>query len=199
MARCRRSRDKSLRLPGDGHQRARGESEDQGAAEDRDRGPAGVRPPGGAPASSRGAGVASGCRRPRVPLRPWHPASLHPCGLAERSEATVEKAGSPASGGLRRVRTVPWVRYPDARTQLLTDRTGAARLHMERSGSLEGVLDTRQPGGREDAPGAFPGELLGQARCTVEPPLLVTSTEEALEFLPSELLGLAGAPRACNV
>lgn len=85
---------------------------------------------------------------------------------------------------------------PDARTRLLADYTGAPRLNMERSGSLEGILDTRQPGGREDSPGALPGELLGQARSTVEPPLLVTSTEEALEFLPSELLGVAGAPRA---
>jgi hypothetical protein len=70
---------------------------------------------------------------------------------------------------------------------------------MERAGSLESVLDTRQPGGTEDSPGALPGELLGQTSCTVELPLLVTSTEEALEFLPSELLGVAGASRACNV
>lgn len=70
---------------------------------------------------------------------------------------------------------------------------------MERSGSLEGVLDTRQPGGRNDSPGALPGELLGQTRCTVELPLLVASMEESLEFLASELLGVAGARRACNV
>src|SRR5260370_41170383 len=66
-------------------------------------------------------------------------------------------------------------------------------------GSLEGILDTRQPGGREDSPGALPGELLGQTTGTVELPLLVASMEEAIEFLPSELLGVAGAPRACNV
>ncbi len=91
------------------------------------------------------------------------------------------------------------MRYPDARARLLTDRTGAPRLDMERSGSLEGILDTRQPGGREDSPSTLSGELLGQTRRTVERALLVTSTEEALEFLPSELLGGARAPRAGNV
>jgi hypothetical protein len=87
------------------------------------------------------------------------------------------------------------VRYPEARTRLLTDDTGPHELNMEGAGPLEGALDTRQPRGGEDSPGALPDELLGKARDTVELPLLATSTEEAVELLPSELLGVAGAPR----
>jgi hypothetical protein len=34
---------------------------------------------------------------------------------------------------------------------------------MEGAGSLEGALDTRQPRGRKDSPGALLGELLGKA------------------------------------
>jgi hypothetical protein len=64
---------------------------------------------------------------------------------------------------------------------------------MERSGLLEGTLDTRQPCGRKDSSGALPGELLGQTRRTVELALFVTSAEEAIELLSSELFGVAGA------
>lgn len=67
---------------------------------------------------------------------------------------------------------------------------------MERPGPLEGVLDARQPGSRDDTPSAIPRELLGQTSCTVDLALPVTSAEEALEFLPSELPGIASA---CNV
>lgn len=91
------------------------------------------------------------------------------------------------------------MRYPEAWTRLLTDDTGPPDLNMEGAGPLEGALDTRQPRGREDSPGALLDELLGKARDTVELPSLVTSTEEALEFLPSELLGVAGAARAFDV
>lgn len=91
------------------------------------------------------------------------------------------------------------VRYPDARTQLLTDDTEPPQLNMEGAGSLESALYTRPPRGREDSPGAFPDESLGKARDTVELRSLVTSTEESLEFLASKLLGVAGAPRAFNV
>ena len=70
---------------------------------------------------------------------------------------------------------------------------------MEGAGPLEGALDARQPRGGEDSPGAVPEELLGKARETVELASLVTSTEEALELLPSELVGIGRAPRACDV
>jgi hypothetical protein len=70
---------------------------------------------------------------------------------------------------------------------------------MEGAGPLEGALDTRQPRGREDSPGALPDESLDKARDTVELPSLVTSTEESLEFLASELLGVARVPRAFTV
>jgi len=105
----------------------------------------------------------------------------------------------PRACSLGRVRKISWVRYADARTRLLTDHTGPPGLNMEGAGPLEGALDTRQPRGREDSPGALPKELLGEARDTVELPSLVMSTEEALEFLPSELVGVGRAPRACNV
>jgi hypothetical protein len=70
---------------------------------------------------------------------------------------------------------------------------------MKGAGPLEGALGTRQPRGRENSPGALPNELLGEARDTVELPSLVMSKEEALEFLPSELVGVGRAPRACAV
>ena len=91
------------------------------------------------------------------------------------------------------------MRYPDARTRLPTDYTGPSGLNMEGAGLLEGALDTRQPRSREDSPGALPNELLGEARDTVELPSLVTSTEEAVQFLPSELVGVGRVPRACGV
>ena len=70
---------------------------------------------------------------------------------------------------------------------------------MEGAGPLEGALDTGQPRGREDSPGALAEELLGKARDTVVFPSLATSPEEALELLTSKLVGIDRGSRACDV